>query len=59
MRQKVSIDEYQWFLIPCVGIINERFYYGYNVFSLAFAWLRFRCKVTFGIKRWRTDNGQA
>lgn len=53
MRFKKAIDRNQWFLIPCIGIINERKYYGYPVFAIAFAWLVFRCKVSFGIKKWR------
>ena len=53
MKFKTAIDKKQWFLIPCIGILNERYYYGYNAFSIAFAWLVFRCKVTFGLKKWR------
>ena len=53
MRFSTSIDKNQWFLIPCVGIINERYYYGYNAFAVGFAWLVFRFKVEFGVKKWR------
>lgn len=53
-----DIAKNEWFLIPCIGIINERHYYGYRVFAVAFAWLRFRCKVEFGVKKWRGNNGE-
>lgn len=60
MRFKWAKSENQWFLIPCIGIIDERYYYGYKVFSVAFAWLRWRFKVKFGVKRFKggADNGK-
>jgi hypothetical protein len=51
MRFKTAIDKNQWFLLPCIGIIDERYYYGYNAFAVAFAWLVFRFKVEFGVKK--------
>ena len=53
MRFKAAIDKNQVFLIPTIGWINERYYYGYPVIAIAFAWLVFRCKVEFGLKKWR------
>ena len=57
MRFKKSIDKNQIFLIPCIGVINDSWYYGYPVFSIAFAWLIWRCKVQFGVKKWRREDG--
>lgn len=51
MRFKAAIDKFQWFIIPCIGVIDERPYYGYRVIAIAFAWLCWRCKVEFGVKR--------
>ena len=56
MRFKVAIDEHQIFIIPALGLISEKWYYGYPVVSIAFAWLFFRFKVQFGVKKVRTDN---
>ena len=50
MRIKPGKDKNQWFLSPCIGIIDERGYYGYKVFAIAFAWFRWRLKVEFGVK---------
>ena len=52
MRFKGAIDKNQWFIIPCIGVINERWYYGYPVIAVAFAFLIFRFKVEIGVKRW-------
>lgn len=46
----------EWFITPSFGIINERNYYGYPVIAIAFAWLRWRCKVEFGVKKWSVKN---
>lgn len=53
MRFAAAVDKKQVFLIPTIGWINERYYYGYPVWSIAFAWLTWRCKIVFGIKKWR------
>ena len=58
MRFKGAIDKYQWFIIPSIGVINARRYYGYTVIAIAFAWLIFRFKVEFGVKRWRANHVQ-
>lgn len=42
----------EWMLIPTIGIIDERYYYGYTVFAVAFGWLKWRCKLEFGVKMW-------
>lgn len=47
----------EWIIIPTFGIINERHYYGYPVVAVAFAWLKWRCKVELGAKKWRADDG--
>lgn len=57
MRIKGAIDKYQVFIIPAFGWINERWYYGYPVIAIGFAWLCFRLKVQFGLKKVRKDNG--
>lgn len=53
VRFKAQIARNEWFILPAVGIINERYYYGYPVIAVAFAWLRFRCKLEIGVKKWR------
>lgn len=53
MQFKWHITKTEWFLIPCIGIINERYYYGYKVFSVAFAWLCWRSKIEIGVKKYR------
>ena len=55
---KAAVDKKQVFLIPTVGWINERYYYGYPVFAIAFAWLTWRCKIVFGLKKWRDKDGK-
>lgn len=40
-------------LIPTFGWINERYYYGYPVIAIAFAWLRWRCKIEIGVRKRR------
>lgn len=58
MRFKWAKSKNQWFLIPCIGIIDERHYYD-KVFAVAFAWLVWRFKVEFGVKRFKggAENG--
>ena len=55
---RAATDKKQVFLIPTIGWINERYYYGYPAFSIAFAWLCWRCKVSFFVKRWRAEDGK-
>ena len=38
------------FIIPTFGFINKRYYYGYPVIAVAFAWLRWRFKIEIGVK---------
>ena len=60
MRFKAAVDKKQWFITPAIGVINERYYYGYPVIALGFAWLIWRCKVEFGVKsggKTRKNNG--
>lgn len=56
VRFKTQKSKKQWVILPTFGIINERAYYGYPVFAIAFAWLCWRCKVEFGVRKWRADN---
>ena len=58
MRFKGAIDKNQWFIIPTIGTINLSFYYGYRVIAIGFAWLIFRFKVEFGVKKWRANHVQ-
>lgn len=60
MRFSWNVAKNEWFLTPCIGIIDERYYYGYTVVAVAFAWLRWRFKVEFGVKRFMrgADNGE-
>lgn len=57
MRFSWQVTKNEWFLIPCIGIIDERHFYGYTVFAVAFAWLRWRGKVEFGVKKWGASDG--
>lgn len=58
MRIKRAKSDYEVILIPTVGWINERFYHGYPVTAIAFEWLRWRCKIEFGVKKvsWEDDD---
>ena len=51
MRILCAVNKDQWFLTPCIGIINETHYYGYPVVSIAFAWLIWRAKIRIGVKK--------
>ena len=33
--------------------VEERYYYGYPVIAIAFAWLCWRCKVEIGVRKHR------
>ena len=57
MRFKWAFIRNELFITPAIGVINERGYYGYPVIAVAFAWLFWRFKVEFGVKKWRADNG--
>lgn len=50
----------EWFIVPSMGVIDERSYYGYRVIAVAFAWMRWRFKFEFGVKkskvRWGKDD---
>lgn len=41
----------QWFLSPCIGIINHTRHYGYPVISIAFAWLIWHVRVQIGARK--------
>ena len=58
MRCSGAIDKYQIFITPTFGLMNQRWYYGYPVIGIAFAWLCFRFKVEFGIKKVGADDGK-
>lgn len=51
MRFKSAFVKKEVIIIPTFGFINMRSYYGYPVVAIAFAWLQFRCKFEFGVKR--------
>lgn len=50
IRIKAQILKNEIMIIPTVGIINERHYYGYPVIAFAFGWLCFRAKIEFGVR---------
>lgn len=54
-----AVVKHQWFLTPCIGIINETHYYGYPVVSIAFAWLIWRVKVKIGARKVKFDEDAA
>ena len=56
MKCEGAIDTHQIFIIPTVGWIDHKWYYGYPVFVIAFAWLCFRFSVKLGVKKVRVDN---
>ena len=47
---KCAIDKRQYIIIPSFAVMNERFYFGYPVISIAFGWMCFRWKIKFGAK---------
>ncbi|MGN0180415.1 MAG: hypothetical protein ACI4DY_13410 [Monoglobaceae bacterium] len=51
-----AVDKTQLFINPAIGILDERSYYGYTVIAIAFAWLHWKCKVEFGVRRYRNGN---
>lgn len=53
MRFKAAKTTNEFIIIPTFGWINERYYYGYPVISIAFAWLRWRRKIEFGVRKAR------
>lgn len=53
MRFKAAKIPNEFMLIPTFGWINERYCYGYPVIAIAFAWLRWRCKIEIGVKKYR------
>ena len=56
MRCEGAIDTHQIFIIPTVGWIDHKWYYGYPVFVIAFAWLCFRFSIKIGVKKGMDDN---
>ena len=57
IRFKAAKRENEVILFPTFGWINERYYYGYPVIAIAFAWLCLRCKIEIGVRKRRFDNG--
>lgn len=51
MKIRTAVDKNQWFLTPCIGIINDTQYYGYPVISIAFAWLIWLAKIQIGVRK--------
>lgn len=51
-----AISKNEVMLIPTIGWINERHYYGYPVVAIACAWLKWRGKVEIGVKKWRRNH---
>lgn len=56
MKVFADIRKDQIFIIPTFGWINQKWYYGYPVFCITFAWLCFRFSLKFGLKKAVTDN---
>lgn len=52
MRFVPGKDRSQWFIIPTFGVIYQNKFTGCRRFSLAFAWLSWRCKIMFGVDKW-------
>lgn len=53
MRFKTAKTTNEFMVIPTFGLINERYYYGYPVIAIAFAWLCWRFKIEIGAKKYR------
>ena len=53
IRVKGAKTKNEVILIPTFGWINERYYYGYPVIAIAFAWLCWRGKIEFGVRKRR------
>jgi hypothetical protein len=56
---RTAADKDQWFLTPCIGIINETHYYGYPVIDIAFAWLIWRAKIQIGVRKVKFEEDAA
>ena len=56
---RTAVDKYQWFLTPCIGIINATHYYGYPVIDIAFAWLIWRAKIRIGVRKVKFEEDAA
>ena len=56
MKCEGAIVTSQIFIIPTFGWIDQKWYYGYPVFVIAFAWLCFRFSIKIGAKKVRVDN---
>lgn len=50
IRIKAQILKNEIIIIPTFGFVDNRNYYGYPVFALAFGWLCFRAKIEFGVR---------
>ena len=59
MRILCGVNKDQWFLIPCIGIINETNYYGYPVIDIAFGWLIWRAKIQIGVRKVKSEEDAA
>ena len=55
MRILCGVNKDQWFLTPCIRIMNETHYYGYPVVSIAFAWLIWRAKIQIGVRKVKVE----
>ena len=56
---RTAVDKNQWFLTPCIGIINATHYYGYPVIDIAFAWLIWRAKIRIGVRKVKSEEDAA
>ena len=59
MRIMTAVVKDQWFLTPCIGIVNETHYYGYPVIDIAFAWLIWRAKIQIGVRKVKFEEDAA
>ena len=56
---RTAVDKNQWFLTPCIGIINATHYYGYPVIDIDFAWLIWRAKIRIGVRKVKFEEDAA
>lgn len=54
MKIKATFERDKWgqfWIIPAIGIKNLRYYYGYPVFAIGFAWLAWQLIIRVGARK--------
>ena len=46
-----AVFKHEIVLLPTIGILNRRYYYGYPVIGISFIWLKWQVVLVFGLKK--------